>query len=206
MTGPPYTSHLPVESVSTPKGPRQNTICSLGDLAPEPREQWLDIAQRMHAALAGQYAVFDDPPEGAELLDTARTRAQRRASSARARSPRSARPTIGVDPERVAVESVREAGTVHVGLALWKRMGFDAALQGAGLGERTRVLTCAMVMNRLIAPACEPAMPAWMRRTALGELLGTDFTSASTRTSCHRRRSGAKQSPASSDEKKSPSH
>ena len=77
------------------------------------------------------------------------------------------------------MESVREAGTVHVGLALWKRMGFDAALQSAGLSERTRVLTCAMVMNRLIAPASEHAMPAWMRRTALGELLGTDFTTLS---------------------------
>ena len=58
-------------------------------------------------------------------------------------------------------------------------MGFDAALQGAGLSERTRVLTCAMVMNRLIAPASEHAMPGWMRRTALGELLGTDFATLS---------------------------
>ena len=36
-----------------------------------------------------------------------------------------------------------------------------------------------MVMNRLIAPASEHAMPAWMRRTALGELLGTDFATLS---------------------------
>ena len=32
-----------------------------------------------------------------------------------------------------------------------------------------------MVLNRLIAPASEHAMPAWLRRTALGDLLGTDF-------------------------------
>ena len=169
-----YTSYLLVESVSTPKGPRQKTICSLGDLAPKPREQWLNIARRMHAALAGQYALVDEPPEVVELLDTARTRAQRRPSSPGARSPRSPHNTIRVDPERVAVESVREAGTVHVGLAFYRRMGFDEALQTAGLSERSRVMTCAMVMNRLIAPASEHAMPAWMRRTALGELLGTD--------------------------------
>ena len=174
-----YTSYLLVESVSTPKGPRQKTICSLGDLAPKPREQWLNIARRMHAALAGQYALFDEPPEVLEVLDTARARAHRRGSSPRARTPRSSRPTISVDPERVAVESVREAGAVHVGLAFWKRMGFDAALEAAGLSERTRELTCAMVMNRLIAPASEHAMPAWMRRTALGELLGTDFATLS---------------------------
>ena len=69
----------------------------------------------MHAALAGQYALFDEPPEVVEVLDIARARAQRRASSPVGRRPRSTRPTIRVDPERVAVESVREAGTVHVG-------------------------------------------------------------------------------------------
>ena len=141
------------------------------DLAPKPREQWLNIARRMHAALAGQYALFDEPPEVLEVLDTARARAHRRGSSPRARTPRSSRPTISVDPERVAVESVREAGTVHLGLAFWKRMGFDAALEAAGLSERTRVLTCAMVMNRLIAPAmaasCSPSeMNVWLRSAA----------------------------------------
>ena len=169
-----YTSYLLVESVSTPKGPRQKTICSLGDLAPKPREQWLNIARRMHAALAGQYALFDEPPEVVEALDNVGARRRQRRSVARADRPRSAHNTIRVDPERVAVESVREAGTVHVGLAFWRRMGFDEALQTAGLSKRTRVLTCAMVMNRLIAPASEHAMPAWMRRTALGDLLGTD--------------------------------
>ena len=58
-------------------------------------------------------------------------------------------------------------------------MGFDEALHAAGLSERTRVLTCAMVMNRLIPPTSEPAMPRWMRRTALGELLGTDIDALS---------------------------
>ena len=174
-----YTSYLLVESVSTPKGPRQKTICSLGDLSPKPREQWLKIARRMHAALAGQHTLFDDPPEVAEILDNARTRTPRRRSAPGARRPRSPRCTIAIDPDKVAVESVREAGTVHVGLSFWKRMGFDDALQTAGLSERTRVLTCAMVMNRLIAPASEHAMPAWMRRTAVGELLGTDFETLS---------------------------
>jgi transposase len=32
-----------------------------------------------------------------------------------------------------------------------------------------------MVLNRLIAPASEHAMAAWVRRTALGDILGTDF-------------------------------
>jgi hypothetical protein len=66
-----------VESVATPKGPRQKTICSLGDLSPRPREEWLKIARKMHAALAGQEALFDEEPEVAELLERAHTRARR---------------------------------------------------------------------------------------------------------------------------------
>src|SRR5208283_5331276 len=48
--GKTYTNYLLVESVSTPKGPRQRIICSLGSLAPAPSQQWLDLAHR-HAGL-----------------------------------------------------------------------------------------------------------------------------------------------------------
>ena len=48
-----------MESVSTPKGPRQKTICSLGDLTPKPPEQWLHIARRMPQLSP---AMFDEPP------------------------------------------------------------------------------------------------------------------------------------------------
>lgn len=174
-----YTSYLLVESVATPKGPRQKTICSLGDLSPRPREEWLKIASKMHAALAGQEALFDEQPEVAALVDSASTRAAQRSASASKRRTRSSQRSVSVDPEKVTLESAREAGTVHVGMSFWKRLGFDEALRAARLSERTGVLTCAMVMNRLIAPASEHAMPGWMRRTALGDLLAVDFDSLS---------------------------
>jgi hypothetical protein len=49
-----YTNHLLVESIHTPKGPRQKVICSLGELSPRPREGWLKLAHKREAALAGQ--------------------------------------------------------------------------------------------------------------------------------------------------------
>ncbi len=52
--GRTYTNYLLVESVQTPKGPRQKTICSLGDLKPRPRPEWLDLARKLEFALAGQ--------------------------------------------------------------------------------------------------------------------------------------------------------
>jgi hypothetical protein len=55
--GKTYDNYLLVESVSTPKGPRQKILCSLGGLAPAPREHWLDLAHRIQAGLAGQSSL-----------------------------------------------------------------------------------------------------------------------------------------------------
>lgn len=40
-----YTHYLLVESIHTAKGPRQRTICSLGDLKPKPGREWLKVFQ-----------------------------------------------------------------------------------------------------------------------------------------------------------------
>ena len=52
--GKTYDNYLLVESISTPKGPRQKILCSLGSLAPAPREHWLDLAHRVQTSLTGQ--------------------------------------------------------------------------------------------------------------------------------------------------------
>ena len=46
-----YVHYLLVESVHTPKGPRQRTVCSLGDLKPKPASEWLALFQNAAAAL-----------------------------------------------------------------------------------------------------------------------------------------------------------
>jgi hypothetical protein len=53
---------------------------------------------------------------------------------------------------------------------MWCALGLSQILADAGLAERACVLTEAMVLNRLIAPGSEHAMPDWMRRCALAEL------------------------------------
>jgi hypothetical protein len=82
---------------------------------------------------------------------------------------------ITIDPKLITTEHHREAGTVHVGYEFWKRLGLDDILKARELPERTRQLACAMTLNRLIGPASEHAMPAWMKRTALGDILKQDF-------------------------------
>jgi transposase len=203
--GRTYTNYVLVESVQTAKGPRQKTICSLGDLSPRPRQEWLALARKLENALAGQEDLLRprDP-----VLDrfVARARARRPAAAPTAaapppvpaaasgldetppslgQAPRDAaggdKPAadgvgyIAVDPRQVSTEQHREAGPVHVGYRFWQRLGLDDILRALGIPAATRQLACAMVLNRLIGPASEHAMPDWIRRTALADILGADF-------------------------------
>ncbi|MGH7275488.1 MAG: IS1634 family transposase, partial [Candidatus Rokuibacteriota bacterium] len=62
---------------------------------------------------------------------------------------------------------------------MWRLLRLDTILGEAGLSERARLLTEVMTLNRLVQPASEHAMPDWIRRTALADILGTDFTALS---------------------------
>ena len=171
--GKVYTNHLLVESVLTPKGPRQRMLCSLGRLEPAPREQWLALARKMEAALQGQLSLQGQGAEAETLLQ--------RGHKGRKRPQRSEGicgqgEIIAIDTERVETEQHREAGPVHVGHQLWRQLGLEEILGRAGLSERACVLSEVMTLNRLVFPLSELSMPDWIRRTAMGDILGTDFS------------------------------
>jgi transposase len=165
--GKTYINHLLVESVQTPKGPRQRTICSLGSLEPAPAEHWLGLAHKIETALEGQASLTPVPTEVERF-----TRRARRGTKPTS-SPES---VMAVDTNRVEIEEAREAGPVHVGHQIWRQLGLDAILSRAGLSPRACTLTEAMILNRLICPRAEHAMPDWIRRTALGDILKEDFS------------------------------
>ena len=178
--GKTYTNYVLVESVVTPNGPRQKSICSLGDLSPRPREEWLALARKIEDALVGQDNLLgsgDD--EVAEIVG--RVRAQRTKEAPVQAEPSASPPRtrgsalIKVDPSRVTTEQHREAGPVHVGYQFWQRLGLDQILRACGLSVVVCRLACVMTLNRLIAPASEHAMPAWIRRTALADILDVSF-------------------------------
>ena len=173
-----YTNYILVESVLTPKGPRQKNICSLGDLRPRLRAEWLALAHKLTSALSGQadlLASQTPDPEFQELV--AKVKSSRppslAADSAHRADANSDLVTVHVD--QVRTEESREAGSVHAGYQFWLRLGLDSILAQAGLSERVRQLTCVMTLNRLIHPASELAMPDWIRSTALADILQIDF-------------------------------
>jgi transposase len=163
-----YVNHLLVESVATAQGPRHRTICSLGTLAPAPAEDWRSLAHKLSAALGGQTTLVPDP-----VVDALAARA--RPTRGRAPAGPAGDDVVAIHPAQVRVEDVREAGPVHVGHQLWQALTLDTILAEAGLSARARRLSEIMTLNRLVSPASEHAMPDWIRRTALSDMLGTDF-------------------------------
>src|SRR5260370_3104690 len=160
----PYTNHLVVECGQTAKGTRQRTICSLGSLEPAPAEDWLGLAHKLQSALQGQESLSGSSTEIQEWVEKARNKKKRTGSDGD-------RSTVTVEPDRVQVEQAREAGPVHVGHQLWGQLGMNRILQEAALSTRACQLTPVSTLNRLICPSSEHAMPDWIRRTALGDIL-----------------------------------
>jgi transposase len=164
--GRSYTTYLLVESVRTPEGPRQKTICSLGDLSPGPRQKWLGLVNRVEAALQGQAPLDGPDPLVESMVDKIRSA-----------EPRLRRDDdiVAVHTDQVSLEKAREAGPVHVGHQIWRRLGLGEILQHSGFSARARLLSEVMVLNRLVAPCSEHAMPGWIERTALSDILSVDL-------------------------------
>jgi hypothetical protein len=175
--GQTYVNYVLVESARTPRGPRQKVVCSLGDLSPRPREQWLELARKVEAALGGQRELLV-----AEEAEVAQVVA--RVGRGRPRRERGvAADLVSVHAERIGTEDHRTAGPVHVGVQYWRKLGIEPILERIGFSERARTLTLAMTMNRLIHPCSEHAMPDWIRRTALGTFSASSSEAYATRRS-----------------------
>src|ERR1035437_4458558 len=173
--GKTYINYVLVESILTPKGPRQKIICSLGDLRPRPQAEWLALAHKLSSALSGQADLLDTPAPDSELQElVAKVQSVTPPSLGNtARLPATNSDRLAVLVDQVRTEESREP--VPAADQFWLRRGLDPILPQAGLGERVRQLTCAMTLNRLIHPASELATPDWIRSTALPDILQVDF-------------------------------
>jgi hypothetical protein len=111
--GKTYTNYILVESVLTPKGPRQKNICSLGDLRPRPRAEWLALAHKLTSALSGQADLLASQPPDSELRELVAKVQSARPSSLVEGSAHRTSDLVAVHVDQVRTEESREAGPVH---------------------------------------------------------------------------------------------
>ena len=156
--GKPHTYWSLVETVRTPDGPRQKTLCYLGELNSSAQARWLKTVE-----------VFNEQGEAQQLkLFPSDVEAP-------ANDPQVARVLL----HKVRLERTRQFGACWLGLELWKRLELDRFFEAAMDHEPADVLwssvAALLAINRLCAPGSELAIEQrWYPSTALDDLLGIE--------------------------------
>src|SRR5277367_749697 len=156
--GKDHTYWSLVETVRTPDGPRQKTLCYLGELNSSAQARWLTTVEVFNEqGDAEQLKLFpshvalpeDDPQVARVLLN------------------------------KVRLERTRQFGACFLGLELWKRLEldrfFEQAVDGAEADVPWSRVAALLAINRLCAPGSELAIEQrWYPSTALDDLLEID--------------------------------
>jgi transposase len=144
-----------VETVRTVDGPRQRTLCYLGELNGSAQARWLKSVEVFNEqGEAEQLKLF---PSHIKVSDD---------------DPQVARVVVN----RVRLERTRQFGACFLGWELWKRLGLDGFFAQAMDEEAAEVpwsrVAAVLAINRLCTPGSELAIEErWYPATALDDLL-----------------------------------
>src|ERR1700757_3292959 len=153
--GKDHTYWSLVETVRTPDGPRQKTLCYLGELNNSAQTQWLKTVE-----------VFNEQGEAQQL----------KLFPSHVEPPADDPQVARVLVNRVRLERTRQFGSCFLGWELWKRLELDRFFAQVVDGESAEVpwsrVTAVLAINRLCAPGSELAIEErGYPSTALDDLL-----------------------------------
>ena len=153
--GKDHTYWSLVETVRTADGPRQKTICYLGELNSSAQTRWLRTVD-----------VFNDQGDARQL----------KLFPSNVASPPDDPQVARVMLSKVRLERTRQFGSCFLGLDLWKRLELDRFFEQTVDQETTEVpwsrVAALLAINRLCAPGSELAIEQrWYPSTALDDLL-----------------------------------
>src|SRR5712691_93729 len=144
-----------VETVRTADGPRQRTLCHLGELNDSAQARWLKTIDVFNdAGERHQLKLFPSdiapPPDDAEVAQ--------------------------VLVQRVRLERTRQLGPALLGLALWRQLQldefFETRVDAVPADVPWSRVAAILAINRLCAPGSELALEErWYPTTALDDLL-----------------------------------
>ncbi len=154
--GKEHTYWSLVEMVRTPEGPRQRTLCYLGELNDSAQARWWKTIE-----------VFNEQGESRQL----------KLFPSHVEVPEGDPNVARVLIHQVRLERARQFGNCWLGLELWKRLGLDHFCEEVLDAEPAEVrwsrVAAVLAVNRLCAPGSELAIEErWYPSTALDDLLG----------------------------------
>src|SRR6202790_4226521 len=153
--GKNHTYWSRVETVRPPDGPRQKTLCYLGELNSSAQARWLRTIE-----------VFNEQGEAQQL----------KLFPSDVEPPPDDPQVTRVLLSKVRLERTRQFGACYLGLELWKRLELDSFFEHAMDHELADVswsrVASLLAINRLCAPGSELAIEQrWYPSTALDDLL-----------------------------------
>jgi transposase len=156
--GKAHTYWSLVESVRTPDGPRQRTLCHLGELNGSDHARWVKTVE-----------VFNEHGEARQL----------KLFPSHVEPPADDPQVARVLVNQVRLERTRQFGSCYLGLELWRRLGldrfFEQAVDDAPADVPWSRVAALLAINRLCAPGSELAIEQrWYPSTALDDLLGIE--------------------------------
>src|SRR5882762_213581 len=156
--GKEHTYWSLVETVRTADGPRQKTLCYLGELNGSAQARWLKTVE-----------VFNEQGE----------REQLKLFPSQVEPPADDPQVARVLVNKVRLERMRQFGACWLGWELWRRLEldqfFEERLDEQGVDVPWSRVTAVLAINRLCAPGSELAIEErWYPSTALDDLLGIE--------------------------------
>src|SRR3954452_22441801 len=156
--GKDHTYWSLVETTRTPDGPRQRTLCYLGELNRSGQARWLKTIE-----------VFNEQGETQ----------QRKLFPSQVKVPADDPQVARVLLNKVRLERTRQFGACWLGLELWKRLELDRFFEQAMNEQEADVawsrVAAVLAINRLCAPGSELAIEErGYPSTALDDLLGIE--------------------------------
>ena len=153
--GKPHTYWSLVETVRTSAGPRQRTLCYLGELNGSAQARWLKSIEVFNEQ--GQTEQLKLYPAEQEVPED---------------DPQVARVLV----QQVRLERTRQFGACYLGWELWKQLELDRFFEQAIDEDEADVpwsrVAALLAINRLCAPGSELAIEQrWYPSTALDDLL-----------------------------------
>ena len=174
-----FISHRLIESVRTPRGPRQRVVINLGQLD-IPKEQWKELANRIEDLLRGY--EHSTVPIASEIEALARHYTKQILRKQRSEKKEThiledEQDFRTVDINAVSSSDGTSIGPEHVGLEAMKALGFFDLFRQLGFTDDESNCAALQIVGRLVHPGSERELRRYAKeQSGLDELLGCDFS------------------------------
>ena len=174
-----FISHRLIESVRTPRGPRQKVVINLGQLD-LPKENWKELANRIEDLLLGYER--STVPIAADIEARARHYTKQilrkqRSEKKELSITQDEQDYRNVDVNAVSSSEGKSIGPEHAGFEAMKALGFFNLFRQLGFTDDESICATLQIVGRLVHPGSERELRRYAKeQSGLDELLGCDFS------------------------------